>query len=56
MDVVHMGRKVRFIPNQVLPIAPLPNTAFSPPITGPGLPLDFGNRLRKASFDQAPAQ
>ena len=49
------AREVRVVPNQVLPVAPLPDSAFAPCLAACRLILSRGHRAGKFGLDQPPA-
>src|SRR5258705_11921805 len=55
MNVVDVTREIAFIANGMLPVAPLPDTAFTLGDTAVGNPFAGWEAARKRRFDQPPA-
>ena len=51
MDVIHMGRKIRIIANQVFPITALPNPPLVARHANLGTPFGFWQCLGKCYLD-----
>src|SRR3546814_13911187 len=54
VDVVHLRMQVRLVPDQVFPVAPLPNAALGLGQAAGAAAFDTRNRARKPRLDQAP--
>jgi len=55
VDVINMTGEIFFVPNQMLPKAPLPDAPFTPLCPARGQPLTGGNQPGKTRLDQTPA-
>ena len=55
MDVINVVSKIPLIPNQVLPITPLPDAPLSFPLQAGGYDSLFRHLLGKRYLDQTPA-
>src|SRR3546814_3210204 len=56
VDVVHVCMQVRLVPDQVFPVATLPNAALGLGEAAGAAAFDTRNRPRKPRLDQAPAR
>src|SRR5439155_24141162 len=56
MNIVHVRREIRFVANEMFPVAPLPDAALAPADARCRTRLRPRNALGKFEFDQSPAR